>query len=264
MKSFKSFLQFVASVSFVANFTDICAIFKNMTVLIKQATIICDNSPFNGTTKDIFIENGIINSIADHIPSDADLVIDRPGLCISTGWIDIFANFCDPGFEYKETLETGAKAAAAGGFTDVMILPNTNPCVHNKSQVEYIIQRTASYPVNLLPIGAVTKNNEGKELAEMYDMRDSGAVAFSDGVNALQSPGILLKALQYVQAFGGTIIQLPDDKTIGTHGLINEGITSTQLGLPGKPAIAEELMIARDIELLRYTGSRLHITGVST
>ncbi|MEP6675723.1 MAG: dihydroorotase, partial [Ferruginibacter sp.] len=208
--------------------------------------------------------DGMISSIADSINEKADLVINEPGLHASIGWMDIFSNFCDPGYEYKETLESGAMAAAAGGFTDVLVLPNSNPAVHNKSQVEYILQRSAVLPVNLLPIGSVTKNTEGKELAEMYDMKQSGAVAFSDGINALQSPGILLKALQYVQAFDGTIIQMPDDKSIGTHGLINEGIISTQLGLPGKPAIAEELMIARDIELLRYSGSKLHITAVST
>ena len=238
---------------------------QNMTVLIKQASIICNNSPYNGSNKDIFIKDGIISSIADNINEQADLIIDEPGLQASAGWMDIFSNFCDPGYEYKETLESGAMAAAAGGFTDVMLIPNSVPTVHNKSQVEYIVQRANMLPVNLLPIGAVTKNTEGKELAEMYDMRQSGAAAFSDGTNAIQSPGILLKALQYVQAFDGTIIQMADDKTIGTYGLINEGIISTQLGLPGKPVIAEELMIARDIEILKYaSGSRLHITAVST
>ena len=128
----------------------------------------------------------------------------------------------------------------------------------------YILQKAAALPVTIHPAAAITKNNEGKELAEMYDMRDAGAIAFTDGSRSVQSPGLLLKALQYVKAFEGTIIQIPDDKTIGTNGLMNEGITSTQLGLPGKPAIAEELMVARDIELLRYTGSKLHITGIST
>ena len=248
-----------------------------MTVLIKQASIICDKSPFNGSTKDILITDGIISSIADSINRAADLTIEEPGLEVSVGWIDIFSHFCDPGYEYKETLESGAMAAAAGGFTDVLLVPNSLPVVHNKSQVEYITQRSRDLPVNLLPIGAITKNTEGKELAEMYDMRQSGAAAFSDGIHAIQSPGILLKALQYVQAFHGTVIHMPDDKTIGTHGLVNEGIISTQLGLPGKPAVAEELMIARDIEILRYCtqtsagqidtvnrGSQLHITGVST
>jgi dihydroorotase len=143
-------------------------------------------------------------------------------------------------------------------------MPNTSPVVHNKSLVGYILQKAAILPVTIHPAGAITKNNEGKELAEMYDMRQAGAAAFTDGSKSIQSPGLLLKALQYVKAFEGTIIQLPDDKTIGTNGLMNEGITSTQLGLPGKPSIAEELMVARDIELLRYTGSKLHITGIST
>jgi dihydroorotase len=235
-----------------------------MKVLLKQATIADSSSPFNGQTKDIFIVNGIIHSISDSINEKADQVIQQDNLFVSIGWMDIFSHFCDPGFEYRETLETGAKAAATGGFTDVIVLPNTNPVIHTKSQIEYIIQKSASLPVTIYPAGAVTKNAEGKELAEMYDMRDSGAIAFTDGINSIQSPGILLKALQYVLAFEGTIIQIPDDKTINSQGLINEGIISTQLGLPGKPTIAEELMIARDIELVKYTNSKIHFTGVST
>ncbi len=235
-----------------------------MKVLIKQATIVDSSSPFNGQTKDILISEGIIHSIADNIQETADTVIEEKGIHVSIGWMDIFAQFCDPGYEYRETLETGAKAAAAGGFTDVIVLANTNPAIHTKSQVEYILQKSLALPVSIHPAGAVTKNTEGKELAEMYDMHASGAIAFSDGNNSIQSPGILLKALQYTLAFDGTIIQLPDDKSINAQGLINEGIVSTQLGLPGKPAIAEELMIARDIELVKYTGSKIHFTGIST
>jgi len=161
-------------------------------------------------------------------------------------------------------LETGAAAAAAGGYTDVMVIPNTNPCVHNKSNVEYITQKSKTLPVTVHPIGAITKNAEGKELAEMYDMRASGAIAFSDGINSVQSSGLLLKALQYVKTFEGTLLQIPDDKSINAHGLMNEGIVSTQLGLPGKPSMAEELIVARDIKLARYAESKLHFTGVSS
>lgn len=238
--------------------------FYYMKLLIKQAKIVDPSSPFNGQSKDIFIENGTIARIADSLNEQADKTIEADNLHVSIGWIDIFSNFCDPGFEYKETIETGAAAAAAGGFTDVMILPNTNPVVASKSQVEYIVQKSKSLAVNIHPIGAITKNAEGKELTEMYDMAQSGAIAFSDGTNSVQSPGILLKALQYLTAIDATIIQLPDDKTINPQGLINEGIISTQLGLPGKPAIAEELMIARDIELVRYTNAKIHFTGIST
>jgi len=190
--------------------------------------------------------------------------INIEGLHVSPGWMDVFSNFADPGYEFKETLETGAAAAAAGGYTDVMVIPNTNPIIHNKSNVEYIVQKSKTLPVNVHPIGAITKNTDGKELAEMYDMKASGAAAFSDGINSVQSSGILLKALQYIKAFDGTIIQLPDDKSINPHWLMNEGITSTQLGLPGQPAMAEELIVTRDIKLARYAESKIHFTGIAS
>lgn len=235
-----------------------------MNILIKQANVVDRSSPFNGQSADIFIENGIITRIGKSISEKADKEISAQGLAVSPGWVDVFANFADPGYEFKETLETGAAAAAAGGYTDVLVIPNTNPCIHNKAGVEYIVQKSKSLPVNIHPIGAITKNTEGKELAEMYDMRTSGAVAFSDGINSVQSAGLLVKALQYVKAFDGILIQIPDDKSINPHGLMNEGIVSTQLGLPGKPAMAEELIVARDIKLARYADSKLHFTGVST
>ena len=235
-----------------------------MKVLIKRATILSPSSPFHGTSQDILIENGIISEIGNDLKSNADKIIEIDGLHISTGWMDCFANFCDPGQEFKETLESGANAAAAGGFTQVMLIPNTNPVVYNKSQVEYLVQKSKELPVQIFPVGTITKNAEGKELSEMYDMYNTGAIAFSDGVNPVQSSGILQKALEYILAVDATIIQLPDDKSIGSSGLMNEGKISTQLGLAGKPSISEELMIARDIELVRYTNSKIHFTGVST
>ncbi len=235
-----------------------------MKVLIKQARISSSSSAHHGKVKDIYIVDGKIQKIADNITEKAESIIENDNLFVSIGWMDIFADFSDPGYEQKESMETGAAAAAAGGFTDLMIIPNTNPCISSKTQVEYVIQKSTALPVNIYPIAAITKNTEGKELAEMYDMHNSGALAFSDGITAVQSPGVLLKALQYVLAINATIIQLPDDQSISKNGLMNEGISSTRLGLPGKPAIAEELMIARDIELLRYTKSALHITGIST
>ncbi len=235
-----------------------------MKVLIKRATIVSPSSPFHGKSKDILIENGIITEIAADLKNDVDRTIEVGGAHISCGWMDCFSNFSDPGQEFKETLESGANAAAAGGFTQVMLIPNTNPVVYNKSQVEYLKQKSKELPVQILPIGSVTKNAEGKELSEMYDMYHNGAVAFSDGINPVQSSGILQKALEYLLAVDATIIQLPDDKSIGASGLMNEGKTSAKLGLAGKPALSEELMIARDIELVRYTGSKIHFTGVST
>jgi dihydroorotase, multifunctional complex type len=232
-----------------------------MKVLLKDVIIASSSST---EQSDILIENGIITKISKEINISADKTLQRKNLHISIGWMDCFANFCDPGYEHKETLETGSKAAAAGGYTEVMLIPNTNPAVHNKSQVEYLMQRGKSLPVTIHPIGTITKNVEGKELSEMYDMQNTGAVAFSDGINSVQSSGILLKALEYIKAIDKTIIQLPDDKNISSHGLMNEGMISLQLGLPGKPAIAEEILIARDIELVKYTSSKIHFTGIST
>ncbi|TMI90811.1 MAG: dihydroorotase [Bacteroidetes bacterium] len=235
-----------------------------MNLLIKNARVIDPNSPFNSQSTDIFIENGIIKNIGKNLTGKADKEISIDGLCVSPGWVDMFANFADPGYEYKESIESGCLAAAAGGFTDVLVIPNTKPAIDAKSQVEYIVQKSRSLTVSVHPIGAVTKNAEGKELAEMYDMKTSGAIAFGDGLNCIQSSGLLVKALQYVKAFDGMIIQLPDDKSINEHGLMHEGIISTQIGLPGKPAMAEEIIVARDIKLARYAESNLHFTGVSS
>lgn len=234
-----------------------------MKVLIKQAVIIDPASPHHQSKKDIFIDNGFIQHIAADINESADTVIREEGLHVSCGWTDIFADFCDPGHEYKESLESGAAAAAAGGFVSVMIIPNTKPAIDNKIQVEYILHRSQALPVNIIPLGAITKNTDGKELAEMYDMYNSGAPVFSDGIHPVQSAGILLKALQYIKPFNGVIIQVPSDKNLVPHGLMHEGIMSTRLGLPGLPALAEELMIERDIRLVEYTGSRIHFTGIS-
>jgi len=235
-----------------------------MKIVIEKARVVDPNSPHNGKVCDLLVEDGLIKAVGTGITTSADQTVRIPGVHVSPGWVDLFAQFGDPGYEYKETLTTGAAAAAAGGYTDVFVIPNTKPVVDSKTQVEYIRRGAASLPVRIRPIGAVTKGVEGKDLAEMYDMRNSGAVAFSDGTQPVQAAGLLLKGLQYVKAFDGVIIQIPDDRTVGSNGLMNEGIVSTRLGLPGKPMMAEELMVARDIKLARYTESKLHFTGVTS
>ncbi|OMP77677.1 dihydroorotase [[Flexibacter] sp. ATCC 35208] len=235
-----------------------------MHILLKNVQITAPGAPNHGQQQDILIENGIISQIGNNISAPNARIVEGKNLSVSPGWTDVFAHFSDPGQEYKEDLQSGAAAAAKGGYTTVLIVPNTQPALHTKPQIEYVISRTRHTGVQVLPIGAVTKNIEGTSLAEMYEMREAGAVAFSDGLKPIQSPGIMLKALQYVKAVDGTIIQLPDDLSISAHGLMNEGIYSTQLGMPGKPAIAEELIIQRDLELAAYTDSKIHFTGVST
>lgn len=245
--------------------------FHFMRVFIREAKIVDPRSSFNGQVVDLLIENGKIAQLgkglsvpdADH-SSDSTIVIQEKGLHLSPGWVDIFVQFHDPGQEHKETLDSGTAAAAAGGFTEVFSVPNTTPAVQGKSQVEYIVRRSPLLPAFVHPIGAVSQNLEGKELAEMYDMHASGAKAFGDGWKTIQSSGLLLKALQYVKAIGGTVIQVPDDNSIGSHGLMHEGIVSTRMGMQGKSILAEEIMVHRDLKLLEYTHSKLHFTGITS
>ncbi|MFT4024610.1 MAG: dihydroorotase [Flavihumibacter sp.] len=235
-----------------------------MKVLLRQVLISDPLSPFAGSVQDIIIDEGKIIQIGNGLDASDATVYTRKGWQVMPGFADVFAHFNDPGMEYRETIETGAAAAAAGGYTTVMVIPNTRPVTDTKSAIEYITAKNAHLPAKVLPIGAVTRGTEGKELAEMYDMFANGAVAFSDGIQPVQSAGLLLKALQYIKAIDAVLIQVPDDTSIAPHGLINEGIVSTRLGLPGKPMMAEELMVARDIKLARYTDSRLHFTAVSS
>jgi dihydroorotase len=236
-----------------------------MKVLIREAKVVDPRSPFNGQVVDIFIEDGKISRIGTQLDQpDNTTVIAQKGLHVSPGWVDIFVQFHDPGHEHNETLQTGAAAAAAGGFTEVLAVPNTNPPIQGKSQVEYITRHSPALPAYVHPIGAVSKNLDGKELAEMYDMHNSGAKAFGDGWKPLQSSGLLLKSLQYLKSIDATVIQIPDDISIGSHGLMHEGIVSTRMGLAGKSILAEEVMVQRDLKILEYTGSSLHFTGVTS
>jgi dihydroorotase len=234
-----------------------------MTILVRKALVKDIHSSHHNKRMDLLLSNGLITEIAEHIDTIADKVIDIPGISVSPGWVDLFVKGTDPGFEFKDDLNSVSASAAKGGFSHLFLTPNSHPVVQNKTGVQYIHNHQSSQPVALHPIGAVTKNTDGKELTEMFEMRQHGAIAFGDGTKSIQSAGLLIKALQYVSAFDGIIIQLPDDHSVAPHGLMHEGIVSTQVGLPGKPALSEEIMVARDIELLRYTNSKLHLTGIS-
>ena len=232
--------------------------------LIRQAKVIDPTSVFNGQVVDILIDKGVIESIAPNIEPNGAKLIEADGRCVSPGWVDAFADYREPGYEQKETIETGLKAALAGGFTRVLLAPNTNPVIDNKSTVQFIQQKIAGHAVHLHPLGAISRDIDGKALAEMLDMRENGAIAFTDGWKPVQNANLMLKALEYVKAFNGTVIQIPLDISIAEGGLMHEGVVSTRLGMPGIPALAESLIVHRDIELVRYTNSKLHITGVST
>lgn len=234
-----------------------------MTILVRSALIKDINSSFHNKICDILTFDGIISQIAEKIETNADHVLDFKNLHASPGWVDIFVMGTDPGYEYKDTLESIAASSTKGGFTQVFLTPNTKPVVQNKTGVQYITENNHSYPVKLHPIGAITKNTEGKELTEMYEMQKAGAIAFSDGNKPIQSAGLIIKALQYIKAFKGILIQVPDDHSVAPGGQMNEGIVSTRIGLPGKPALAEDIMVSRIIDLTRYAESQSHITGLT-
>lgn len=248
-----------------------------MQVKINKVKVTDPRSALHDQIVDLVIEDGIIKSVkaAKSASAKAATVISneeeelwkgKPGeiLCVSPGWVDVFADYRQPGYEAKETIVTGLNAAAAGGFTDVLLAPNTLPTVSDRTAVESINHKASGNVVTVYPTGAVSKKIEGKELAEMLDMRAAGAIAFTDGWKPVQNAGLLLKALEYVKSFDGTIVQLPIDTDLAAGGLMNEGINSTMLGMAGIPAIAETLAVHRYIELVRYTGSKMHITGIST
>ena len=183
-----------------------------MTILVRKATIKDKHSNHNNQQRDVLISDGVIVEIAENIQKQAEKILEAEGQLLSPGWIDMFVTGNDPGFEFKDDLTTTSKSAAKGGFTHVFLTPNTQPVVQNKSSVQYVSDKKTDYPVQLHPIGAITKNTEGKELTEMVEMKLAGAVAFGDGKKSVQSAGLLIKALQYVKAFDGIVIQIPDDQ----------------------------------------------------
>ncbi len=234
-----------------------------MEFLIRAAEILHPDSPLHKSTKDILISNGKIKQIRDHIDFDGQ-VISADGLMLSIGWFDMRAHYNDPGFEHKEDIDSGTRTALSGGFTDVALLPNTNPIVSTKNGVSYYQKHSKLSPVNLHPIAAVTIDCQGKELTEMIDLHHAGAVAFSDGLKTIWHTDILLKALQYLQKFDGLLINRPEDQHLTAFGHMNEGQVSTVLGLKGMPALSESLMIQRDLKLLEYAGGKIHFSLVST
>jgi dihydroorotase len=234
-----------------------------MKILIQSAKIISKGSPHHLKKRNVLINSGRIAEIGDK-NYQADKVIDAEGMILSIGWMDLGAYCGDPGLEHKEDLISIGKAAAAGGFTELVLLPNTQPTVQTKNEVSYITQNNTSRLVQLHPIAAVTKSCKGEELTEMIDLHEAGAVAFSDGLKSIWHTDLFLKALQYLQKFNGVLIDHPEDKWLSMFGQMHEGITSTALGLKGIPRIAEEVAVRKNLELLEYAGGRLHIAHIST
>ena len=238
-----------------------------MNIHLPAVRIVHPRSDFNGALKQLLVEDGLVRRIGE--PGDrwdpaADVVLEGESLHLSPGWLDLRVSARDPGHEHQEDLYSVREAAAAGGFTEIAVLPNTHPVVQTKEAVAYLRSRGAEHPVRVHPVAAVSVDAKGKDLTEMIDLHRAGAVAFSDGVQPVWHPDIFVKTLQYLQTFNGLLINRPEEKLMTQYGNMHEGLTATMLGLKGIPALAEELMVARDLRLLAYAGGKLHFSCLST
>lgn len=235
-----------------------------MNLLVKNVTVADPQSKFNIQQCDVRVENGKIKNIGKLTADKSETVFDAQGAFLTPGFFDLNCVAGDPGFETKEDIQTLTATAKAGGFTGLALLPQTSPVVQSKSQVEYIINKAKNNLVDVLPVGAISQNREAKELAELFDMQQAGAVAFSDGDRALQDDGFMSRALQYAKGFDALLMVYPENKSIAGKSQINESKNSVLLGMKGLPALAEEMHIARDIFLASYNETKIHISNIST
>src|SRR5690606_22565477 len=227
---------------------------------------ILPNHKFNGQHVDILIKEGLIADIGNKITrKDKNIqIIDAADAVVSAGFFDLNANIGEPGYETKEDVRSGTAAAAAGGFTGISVHPNTNPAIQSRSEVSLLVNAAKGNLVDVYPIGAISKRREGNELAELYDMKINGAIAFSDGNRSVQQAGLMGRALLYSKGFDGLIISFAQDESIAGGNQMNEGIVSTYLGMKGIPNLAESLMISRDLYLAEYNEAPIHFTTIST
>jgi dihydroorotase len=235
-----------------------------MNLLIKSATLVDKNSPDHLKVRDILIEEGIIKAIGENIQDKNAQIIDLPNLHVSKGWFDSSVSFGEPGYEERETLPNGLDVCQKSGFTSVVINPNTNPVADHASIIEFIKNSTRSHCVDVYPIGALTEKSNGQHIAELYDMKTKGAVAFGDYKTAVNNANIFKIALQYSKTVDTLIQIFANDKSMSENTQMHEGITSTNLGLKASPRLAEIIQIKRDLEVLKYTGGRLHFACIST
>lgn len=236
-----------------------------MNLIIRQAKIVDAKSKFHNETVDILIRDGIISKIGKSLKNnDQTEELKLEDLSVSEGWFDSSVSFGEPGYEDRETIANGLSVAAKSGFTAVALQPNANPVIDSQALVNLVKTKAAGNAVDLYPIGALTMKSEGTDLAELFDMKNAGAVAFGDYARNMESANLLKLALQYNQDFDGLVIAFSQDSSLKGKGVANEGINATKLGLKGIPNLAEELMVARNLYLLEYAGGKLHIPTVST
>ena len=232
-----------------------------MSILIKNGRII-DGGEIKA---DVFIDNGKIMRVGENLDVTAEIVIDAGGKLVMPGLVDMHCHLREPGFEHKETIESGSRAAVHGGYTSVACMPNTNPVIDNAAIVRYVAQRGREADgARVYPIGCITKGQKGEELAEMAKMKDAGIVAVSDDGHPVMNGGIMRNALEYAKTFNLLVLDHPEDSTVSGDGVVNEGVNATIAGLKGISRAAEEIGIARDIVLAETLDTRIHLCHVST
>lgn len=235
-----------------------------MRLLIKNGHVI---DPQNGldAVRDIYVADGVIEAVGERIEREADTVIDATGKIVAPGLVDLHVHFREPGYEYKEDIASGSRAAAKGGETTVVCMPNTLPVIDNKPMVQYVINRGKEVGLcNVLTVGCISKGQKGKELAEIGELKDAGAVGLSDDGRPVTSSSLMRKALEYAKMFDMPILSHSEDLDLVDGGSMNEGFMSTYLGLRGIPKAAESVAVTRDILIAEEVGGRLHLCHVST
>jgi dihydroorotase len=234
-------------------------------IFIKDATIFDPGNPGHNLKSHLLIRNGLIEDIGEEImPQGTTEVFDAGNMFLSAGWMDLRVDYCDPGHEHREDLVSGSNASAYGGFTSVGLMPDTDPPLYNKGQIEYILSNTRLNPVKIYPLGSLSVKNGSRELTEMYDLAYAGVSAFSSGRQAISDHGFLLRALDYASGVGKPVFLFPENSAVAGHGQINEGLINIQLGIKGSPIVAEEIEISNIIRLAEYSGTPVHISNITS
>jgi dihydroorotase len=237
-----------------------------MNILLKSAKVICPGSKHHNQVVDIFVAAGQIKAIGPNLSAESHdtMILSRAGMHVAPGFVELHAHFGTPGHEDRETMESGIRAAIAGGFTHVALVADNQPATDNASAVSFLNRYNQGAPIEILPLGALTKGLKGEELSEMYDMHAHGAKAFYDHKKPIDNPNLLKLALQYTKVIEAPVFVHPFEKKLAVNGTMHEGAVSTYLGMHGMPALSEEISIERDLAIREYTGGKLHFAGVST
>lgn len=236
-----------------------------MNLLIKNVQINDPASTHHGNVLDVSIQDGKYHSFGKALKAGkGDEVVEGTGCVLSPGWFDMRVSFKEPGDEQKETIRSGQDAAAAGGFTGVLLMPSTNPPLQTNADISFVKRQAANHVVDVIPAGVLTEKREGKELSGMYDMQLAGARAFTDDKRSINDSGVMLRAMQYAANIGAPVIAYTDDPGLTNKLQANESPATTVLGFKGMPAIAEEISVQRNLSLVAYSGHPVHLSGIST